>query len=66
MSLDLVVLTRGTAGSFDQAVAVYSEQDSGTPDESGELETYAREVYDATTTQLAIRGRPDRRVWMFC
>ena len=47
MSLDLVVLTRGNAGSFDQAVAVYSEEASGRPDESGDLEKYARDVYNA-------------------
>ena len=47
MSLDLAVLTRANAASFDRAVAVYSEQESGTTAESGELERYAREVYDA-------------------
>lgn len=47
MSLDLVVLTRANAGSFDQALAVYSEEEPGSPDELGELEAYAEEVYDA-------------------
>jgi hypothetical protein len=32
MSLDLAVLTRANGASFDQAVAVYSEQESGTTD----------------------------------
>jgi hypothetical protein len=47
MSLDLVVLTPGNAGSFDQALAVCSEEAAGVPDDSGELEAYATEVYDA-------------------
>jgi hypothetical protein len=47
VSLDLVVLTRENAGSLDQALAVYSEEHAGVPDDSGALEAYAREVYDA-------------------
>jgi hypothetical protein len=35
------------AASFDQALAVYSEEESGAPDESGALAGYAKEVYDA-------------------
>jgi hypothetical protein len=47
MSLDLVLLTPENAGSFDQALAVCSEEKTGVPDDSGELEAYAREVYEA-------------------
>ena len=46
MSLDLVVLTPENAASFDKAIAVYAEEEPGTSDDSGELEGYAREVYD--------------------
>ena len=47
MSLDLVVLPRANAASFDQALAVYSEEEPGSPDETGELEAYAKGVNDA-------------------
>ena len=47
MSLDLAVLTPRNAGSFDQALAIYAGEELGLPDESGALEAYAREVYDA-------------------
>ncbi len=52
MSLDLVVLTPANAASFDQALAVYREETLGTPDNSGELEAYAKEVYDASATMI--------------
>jgi hypothetical protein len=47
MSLDLFVLTLANAASFEQALAVVMDEASGTPDNSGKLETYAQEVYDA-------------------
>jgi hypothetical protein len=47
MSLDLVVLPLANAGSFDQALAIYAGHESGGPDDAGELEAYAGEVYDA-------------------
>ena len=47
MSLDLFVLTPANASSFQRALAVVMEETPGTPDNSGELEEYAQEVYDA-------------------
>ena len=47
VSLDLFVLTPANASSFQQALAVVMEETPGTPDNSGELEAYAKEVYDA-------------------
>jgi hypothetical protein len=47
VSLDLAVLTPANAGSLDQALGVYSEDQAGVPDDTGELEAYATEVYDA-------------------
>jgi hypothetical protein len=47
VSLDLFVLTPANAASFDKAIAVVMEETPGTPDDSGELEAYAKEVYDA-------------------
>jgi hypothetical protein len=47
MSLDLFVLQPGNAASVGQAIAVVMEERLGTPDDSGELAAFAREVYDA-------------------
>jgi hypothetical protein len=47
MTLDLVVLSRANAGSFDQALAIYAGKPPGGPDESDALEAYASEVYNA-------------------
>ena len=47
MSLDLFVLQPANAASVDQAVAIVMEETPGTPDDSGALAAYAREVYDA-------------------
>jgi hypothetical protein len=47
VSLDLFVLTPANAASFDKAIAVVMEEVPGTPDDSVELEAYAKEVYDA-------------------
>jgi hypothetical protein len=47
MSLDLVALTAPNATTYDQAVRVYSGDEAGVPDGSGELAGYAKEVYDA-------------------
>ena len=47
MSLEIAVLNSTNATSVDQAVAIYMEEATGIPDESGELEAYAREVFDA-------------------
>ena len=49
MSLVLVVLTPANATSVEQAGAIYMEETAGTPDDSGQLEAYAKEVYDAYT-----------------
>ena len=47
MSLDFVALTAANARSFEQALAVYSGEESATPGGSGELHAFAKEVYDA-------------------
>lgn len=47
MSLDLAVLRSPNAATYEQALAIYSEEEVGAPDESGELAAYAKEVYDA-------------------
>lgn len=47
MSLDLFVLQPVNAASVDQAIAIAMEETPGTPDDSGALAAYAREVYDA-------------------
>jgi len=47
MSLDLFVLTPANAASFEQALAVVMDEEAGTPDSLGQLEAYAKEVYDA-------------------
>ena len=47
MSLDLVVLSQANAGSFDQALAIYAGEAPGSPDDSGALDAYASEVYNA-------------------
>jgi len=47
MSLDLAVLTLANAESFDQALAIYAGDEPGAPDDTGGLEAYAQEVYDA-------------------
>jgi len=47
MSLDLVVLSQANAGSFDQALAIYAGKPPAGPDDSGALEAYASEVYNA-------------------
>jgi len=47
MSLELAVLTPENALSVELAAAVYMEERAGTPDDSGELEAYAKEVSDA-------------------
>src|SRR5689334_16554340 len=47
MSLDLLVLQAANAESVEQAVAIAMEETPGTPDDSGALAAYAREVYDA-------------------
>ena len=47
MSLDLAVLTPENALSVELAGAIYMEKRAGAPDDSGQLEAYAKEVYDA-------------------
>jgi hypothetical protein len=47
VSLDLAVLTPVNGRSFAQALAVCYEKEAGVPDDSGELEAYATEVYEA-------------------
>jgi hypothetical protein len=47
MSLDLAVLPLANAGSFEQALTIYAGDAPAAPDDAGELEAYAREVYDA-------------------
>jgi hypothetical protein len=47
LSLSLAILTPENATSIDKAVAVYMEEAPGKPDDSGELDAYAKEVYDA-------------------
>jgi hypothetical protein len=47
MSLDLALLPSSNATTYERALGVYSEEDPGIPDESGELVAYAKEVYDA-------------------
>ena len=60
MSLDLAVLTPANAASVEQARAIYVEETVGTPDDSGQLEAYAREVYDAyTDDDWPFAGGPD-------
>jgi len=49
MSIDLGVLTPENAQSVEQARAIFMEEAGGIPDQSGELEGYAKEVYDAYT-----------------
>ena len=51
MSIDLGVLTPENAQSVEQARAIFMEEAGGMPDPSGELEAYAREVYDAYTDE---------------
>jgi hypothetical protein len=58
MSLDLFVLTPANAASFDKAIAVVMEETPGTPDDSGELEAYAKEVYDAYGDDWPFGGDP--------
>jgi hypothetical protein len=47
MSLDLVLLTQANAESVDQALAIYAGKAPDGPDDSGVLEAYASEVYNA-------------------
>ena len=49
MSIDLGVLTPENAQSVEQARAIFMEEAGGIPDQSGELEAYTKEVYNAYT-----------------
>jgi hypothetical protein len=49
MSLDLFVLTPANAATLEQAISICAGDRRGIRDDSGELEAYATEVYDAYT-----------------
>jgi hypothetical protein len=60
MSLELGVLTPENAISVEQASAIWMEEEAGTPDQSGRLEAYAKEVYDAySDDDWPFSGGPD-------
>jgi hypothetical protein len=47
MSLDLFVLAPENVSTFDHAMNVVMETEPGVADTTGELQSYAQEVYDA-------------------
>jgi hypothetical protein len=58
MSLDLVILPRENADTYEQALHVYWGEGIVVSDGSGDLEAYAQEVYDGYGDDWPFGGNP--------